>query len=357
MPDIDITSTPQYMIAKITIADRLQQELDSHFSNILGFADALEPVMAALRSITDNFNPNVNFTDHINNFSENMHRYIPSFEPSIDGSNIYVESIRDILSNSFQDFNEGSDILRLLNVSSLDDVMSMDRVTNNFVESVTSSIMGGTFQSIMMDFNLDEFRIGSLLSIAEHNLNIFDISNSLTNITSIGTNLINNFADVANLESLSNMFNSIPSIFDNLFLDKLGNLDFMGLLNNLGLPSLHDIMNIFDIKSLMNMIVGNITGGMADLMGGLGSCACSLVLGPQSISGVMSNISNFVGTVSTFVNKMGGIFSGGLNSTILNVLDGTPIGDFFNGSEAVDSIRNQITRILDPNSPWGELFT
>ena len=106
MPDIDITTTPQYKIAKITIADRLQQELDSHYNNIIGFADALEPVMIALRSIINNFNPNVNFIDHMTQFSENLHRYIPSFEPSIEGSNIYLESIKDILSNSFEDFTE-----------------------------------------------------------------------------------------------------------------------------------------------------------------------------------------------------------------------------------------------------------
>lgn len=346
-----IEDTPQYKIAKITIAEKLTEELQENYNRILSFQDIVNPMIISTQFIMDNLSISEDFDTHLDNFVQNLNDYIPNVTNNPDGSNVYLESLQSILTDSFSDFHEDSDIFSLLGANTLDEIQNLTQLDPTFIESITTNLMSGTFQNILTDFNLDEFRLGSIFSVVQHNLGLFDIPNSLSNIVSISENLINNFSDVANLEFVNNLLGSIPQTFSNLFLDKFGNLSIGGILESFGIPGISDILNnVLNINGILGSVIGSLTGQLSSLLGGGGLCGCIIGIG-------LSNLTGFLGNIAGSLGNLTGVITGTLNSTIGNILSGTPIGDFLDVGSITGAITGQLNFIKDPSTEWADAPT
>lgn len=351
----DITGFPQHTIAKICIAERLVKEMEHSYNNIIAFRDVIEPLIINLKEISKNYRQAdlTTLETRTNKFLINIHRYVPDYIVRSDNPTIleksFVDYIKDILKETYGSFHENAEVLNLLNVKSVDDIDKMTKINKPFIEALSSTILSSSYGSAFLDYDLDEMNISALLSVTQHNLyGASNVIDNLANITDIAENLITNFSEVADLEFVNNLLTSIPSTLESLFIDKFGNLDISTLLDVVGLGAVNEIwdtvQNLYDgMLSLTDMI----TGGVADMIGGLGSCGCALMLSVNNIGGSLRSIANFSRRIGSFVGQ--------LNSTIQNVSGLIEYIDDFSHEELVSNIDDLIRQIKDPNIPWVEI--
>ena len=338
-----IEGTPEYKVAKITIAEKLQEELENNYNNIKSYVDSYQQVQMTLNTLSSEFSNDPEFSSKFDDLVSNIEHYVPSLETLPDGTNLFLDEVKNVLGDSFESFNEGSVLLDTLNISSLDDLANLTDLSDTFLDTASQSILNGSFQSIMTDFNLQEVGIGSILSIADHNLNIQSITDSITNVTAISENLIDNFQDVANMEAIQGMLNDIPTSLSNLAMDKLGNLDLNQMLTDAGIPNLDDIQNILNVKDLMSGVIGNISGQISGMLNGIGGCGCAAAVGGfGDLSGMMQNMSNQ--------------FMGKLNSTMDSIMNSVPIGGYADVMELADSMKGQLDQIKDITTDWKDIL-
>ena len=349
----NLTGTPQHIMAKMVIADRLTKELEMAYNNIASFQDVIDPLIYNLREMSSNFRttaPNI-IREKINDLSENIHNYIPNFNPS--GSDnpdeqTFFDNVKQILNDTYGSFHENSEIMGLLNITGLEDITNMTSLSNNFINSVSDTILSGSLANAFIDYDMDEMNVGSLLSVTQHNLNgVYDITTNLANVADIGQNLITNFADVADLEHIQGIISSLPGTMSGLFLDKLGNLNISGILDMVGLGAVMDIYDtITGVVDTMSSLVGLVTGGFSGLLGGIGACACALLLSVNTIGGALRSVANFARQLSSFVGR--------INSTIQNI---TGMINTLNPQNIVNSIQGSIDQIRNPSISWESITT
>lgn len=350
---MDVTGTPQHLMAKMVIADKLTKELNMAYNNILSFKDVMDPLIYNLRDMAANFRttPQELINTNITDFLENIGRYVPNLNPSgseNDDEKTFFDNFKEILIRNYSSFNENSDLMNILNITNLSDLQNMTDLGKNFINSVSDTMLSGSLGTAFLDYNMDEMNIGSLLAVTQHNLyGVYDITNNLANIVDISENLITNFAEVADLEYIENLITNLPSTMSGLFLDKLGNLNIAGLLDMVGLGAVMDIYDtITGVVDAMQSLVGLVTGGFADLLGGLGSCACSLLLSVNSIGGALRSVGNFARQLGNFVGR--------LNSTIQNI---TGMIQTLNPENIIESIQGSLDQIKDPEIQWDQIIS
>lgn len=341
----EIQGTPQYKIAKSVITDTLSKELETHYNKIQNYVDSYNNIKYTLHRLSNEFSPEVDFQNKFNSLVENITDYIPDLETQADGSNIFLSHVKDIIGADFEAFGESSELLDLLNVSSLDDLQSLESIPGAFLDSASQELINSSFQSIMTDFNLSEVGMGSILAIADHNLNIADIQGSIDGVLNISENLVGNFSDFANLEGIQSMLDNVTNTLGDLPLDKLGNLNLEQMLTDIGIPGLDDITNILNVKDLMSGVLGNITGQITGVLEGVAGCGCPAAVGAGigDLSGVMDNLANK--------------FMGKLNSTMQSILEDLPIGEFAEVGDMVESIQGQLENMKNIDLPWKELIS
>lgn len=350
---MDLTGTPQHVMAKMVIADRLTRELERSYNNIVSFKDVIDPLIKNLRDMATNFRTTQSYivTQKITDFAENIHNYIPNFNPS--GSDnpdekTFFDNIKEILTDNYVSFNDNSEIMELLNITSLSDIQNMTDLGKNFINSVSDTILSSSLGSAFIDYDFDEMNVGSLLAVTQHNLyGVYDITNNLANVVDISQNLISNFAEVADLEYIQGLITSLPSTMGGLFLDKLGNLNISGLLDMVGLGAVMDIYDtITNVVDTMQNLVGLVTGGFSELLGGIGSCACSMPLSISNIGGSLRSIANMARRMGDFVGR--------LNSTIQNV---TGMIQTLNPENIIADIQGSLDQIKNPELNWDQIIS
>lgn len=350
---LDLTGTPQHIMAKMVIADRLTKELEMSYNNILSFKDVIDPLITNLRDIASNFRttPQELINTNILDFLQNINRYIPNMNPSgsdNDEDKTFFDNLKEILTVNYGSFHENSEIMNLLNITELSDLQNMTGLGKNFINAVSDTMLSGSLGAAFLDYDMDEMNVGSLLAVTQHNLyGVYDVTNNLANIVDISENLITNFAEVADLEYIQNLVTSLPSTMGSLFLDKLGNLNIGGLLDMVGLGAVMDIYDtITGVVDAMQSLVGLVTGGFADLLGGIGSCACALLLSVNSIGGALRSVGNFARQLGNFVGR--------LNTTIQNV---TGIIQTLNPENIIADIQGSLDQIKDPEIEWDQIIS
>ena len=332
----EITGTPQQKLARMTIVNRLEDELLNHYNNIINQSDSVNNLKNELNRLTQNFSDDLEFEDKMTNLMENLYNYLPTYENNIQEENTYLDEMKSTLIEIYDNLPENSQLLDSLNISNFSDISNLEEISPNLIDNLTSNSVNLTMTNIMTDFQSQEFGIGSILAVAEHNFNIANVSGSLENIIAISDTLVNNFGDITNLESIQSMLNNLPDTLANMSLDTLGNLDISGILGGVGLNP-DSIANLLNSKDLMNNIVGNITGQIANISSGVGGCACSIPVG--GVSGVMDAISK--------IQQLGQPVLGELNSTMNSIINELPISNFPDASSLQSALSDQITEYKD----------
>jgi hypothetical protein len=308
---LDLTGTPQHIMAKMVIADRLTKELEMSYNNILSFKDVIDPLITNLRDMASNFRttPQELINANIEDFLQNINRYIPNMNPS--GSNndedkTFFDNLKEILTVNYGSFHENSEIMNLLNITELSDLQNMTGLGKNFINAVSDTMLSGSLGAAFLGYNMDEMNVGSLLAVTQHNLyGVYDVTNNL------------------------------------------GNLNISSLLDMVGLGAVMDIYDtITGVVDAMQSLVGLVTGGFADLLGGIGSCACALLLSVNSIGGALRSVGNFARQLGNFVGR--------LNTTIQNV---TGIIQTLNPENIIDDIQGSLDQIKDPEIEWDQIIS
>jgi hypothetical protein len=332
----EITGTPQQKLARMTIVNRLEDELLNHYNNIINQSDSVTNLKTELTRLTQSFSDDLDFETKMTNLMDNLQDYLPTYENNIQEDNTYLDEMKTTLIEIYDTLPENSQLLDSLSISNFSDIANMEEIPSNLIDNLTSNSVNLSMNNIMTDFQSQEFGIGSILAVAEHNFGIADVAGSLENIVSISDTLVSNFGDITNLESIQGMLNTLPDTLTNMSLDTLGNLDVSSILESVGVP-IDSITNLLNAKDLMNNIVGNITGQIASLTQGIGGCACSIPVG--GLSGINDAISQ--------IQQLGQPILGELNSTMNSILNELPISNFPDVSSLQSALGDQITEYKD----------
>lgn len=348
----DITGTPIEKLAKLTIANQLEDELLTSYNNITLKYDDIYNTKLYLQQLSSNFTPDPELPDKIQLLMESINDYLPIYENTIQEDNTFLEEIKTLLINSYDYLPENSNLLNMFDINSFEDITNLEELPTTFIDNLTSNSIGLTFNNIISDFTSQEFGLGSILAIAEHNMGLSSISENLNNIITISETLVNDFSDVANLESIQGLLNILPTQLSNLSLDTLGNLDITGILESIGIPvdSFTDLLNI---KDIMNNVIGNVTGQLANVTNGIGGCACSVVISGSNLSGIVDSIQK--------IQELGSPVLGQLNSTMNSILNDLPISNYSD----VDSLKTALLEQIDlyknisndNEATWNDIIT
>ena len=321
-------TTTHDRLAQATIAKMLMFELMSNFNRIKSFRPTVNNIYSNMLGIVRDFQPNPQYDTHLQNFVNNMNRYVPQIY-NIDGQpNAYLDALKAHI-NELGLIESNMDSFRYFGVNTKQQFQDLVSIPVEFVEGMSGAIFSGSLETIIRENPFKEMSLATDVAILQFNMQLQNIGNSINNILDSADLMVTHFQSYANLEFIDGIVSDLPNMAKDMFFDLDGNLDISNLMgtfalidNWFGLPE--NVVKILNTIDAVGSTIRSIRDLMVALHPGMRFGGCPFtVVEDEDMSQLQSAIHAFKSTMDYMGDVVDAV--GNVIDNVEDVID--PSGD------------------------------